>query len=52
MKSSINKTKGKFHGHQQWYYFDLLYRRCNFVHGKETGYGESHMVKETYYYVI
>ena len=48
----INKKKGKVHGYQQWYYYDLLYCRCNFAHDKETGYAELHMVKETYYYII
>ena len=38
----INKTKGKFHGHQQWYIFSELSLRGKMINGQKTGYVEYH----------
>ena len=45
-------SKGNLHGYQEWYSFSgVLYIKGKYKNGKEIGYEELHLTKQTNYYI-
>ena len=56
MKEEITNRnyKGQYHGYQEWHSDStifIMWGRLNYKNGKEIGYEEWHVTKETTYYI-